>query len=61
MNQTERQIAEAVLSFILFLVPAFLFHTAPRFAGSLMGFVLGVAAATLMVSILIYPDRKSVV
>ncbi|MFN4922167.1 iron reductase [Bradyrhizobium sp.] len=58
MNQTERQIAEAVLSVILFLVPAFLFHTAPRFAGSLMGFVLGVAAATLMVSLLIYPLVK---
>jgi hypothetical protein len=60
MNQTERQIVEAVLSVILFLVPAFLLHTAPRFAGSLMGFVLGVAAATLMVALLIYPLVKYV-
>lgn len=58
MNQTERQIVEAILSVILFLVPAFLLHTAPRFAGSLAGFVLGAAAATLMVALLVYPLVK---
>lgn len=60
MNQTERLIVEIVLSLLLFLVPAFLFHTAPRFAGSLTGFVLGVAATTLMVLLLIYPLAKYV-
>ncbi len=58
MNRTERLTVEVVLTFLLFLVPAFVLHTSPRFAGSLAGFVLGVAAATLMVSLLIYPLAK---
>lgn len=58
MNGTERLIVGAVLTILLFLVPAAILHTATRFAGSLAGFVLGVAAATLMVSLLIYPLAK---
>ena len=58
MGETERLTVGAVLTILLFLVPAAIFHSAPRFAGSLSGFVLGVAAATLMVSLLIYPLAK---
>lgn len=58
MNRTERLTVEVVLTLLLFLVPAFVLHTSPRFAGSLAGFALGVAAATLMVSLLIYPLAK---
>ena len=58
MSETERLTVGAVLTLLLFLVPAFVFHTSPRFAGSLAGFVLGIAAATLMLSLLIYPLAK---
>lgn len=58
MSGTERAIVGAVLTILLFLVPAFVLHTSPRFAGSLSGFAFGVAAATLMVSLLIYPLVK---
>jgi hypothetical protein len=58
MSETERLIVGAVLTILLFLVPAFVLHTSPRFAGSLSGFVLGVAAASLLVSLLIYPAAK---
>ena len=58
MSETERLIVGAVLTVLLFLVPAFVLHTSPRFPGSLAGFALGVAAATLMVSLLIYPLVK---
>ena len=58
MSETERLTVGLVLTVLLFLVPAFVLHTSPRFAGSLAGFVLGTAAATLMVSLLIYPLVK---
>lgn len=58
MSRTERLIAETVLTLLLFLVPAFVLHTSPRFPGSLTGFVFGVAAATLMVLLLVYPLAK---
>ena len=58
MSETERLTVGAVLTILLFLVPAFVFHTSPRFAGSMAGFVLGIAAATLMLSLLIYPLAK---
>ena len=58
MSETERLIVGAILTILLLLVPAFVLHTSPRFAGSLAGFALGVAAATLMVSLLIYPIAK---
>lgn len=58
MNETERLTVGVVLTILLFLVPAFILHTAPRFAGSLLGFVLGVVAAILMIALLIYPLAK---
>jgi hypothetical protein len=58
MSQTERLTVGTALTILLFLVPAFVFHTSPRFAGTLAGFVLGSAAAALMLSLLIYPLAK---
>jgi len=58
MGGAERAIVGAVLTMLLFLVPAFVFHTSQRFAGSLAGFSLGTIAAILMVSLLIYPLAK---
>jgi hypothetical protein len=58
MSETERLTVGVVLTLLLFLVPAFVLHSAPRFAGSLAGFVLGVSAATLMLALLIYPLAK---
>ena len=58
LGSTALAISPLVLTLLLFLVPAFVLHTSPRFAGSLAGFALGVAAATLMVALLIYPLAK---
>jgi uncharacterized membrane protein YsdA (DUF1294 family) len=58
MSRTERLTVEVVVTLLLFLVPAFVLHTSPRFAGSLAGFVLGASAATLLVLLLIYPLAK---
>jgi uncharacterized membrane protein YsdA (DUF1294 family) len=58
MSETERLTVGGVLTILLFLVPAFVFHASPRFAGTLAGFGLGVVATILMVSLLIYPLAK---
>jgi hypothetical protein len=58
MKGTERFIVGGLFTMLLFLVLAFVFHTSPRFAGSLAGFALGVAAATLMLTLLVYPLAK---
>jgi hypothetical protein len=58
MSKTERLTVGAVVTAILLLVPSFVLHTSPRFAGSMAGFALGCVAAALMVSLLIYPLAK---
>lgn len=58
MSDRERLIVDVVLAALLLLVPAFLLHSAPRFAGSLAGFALGASAAALMLLLLIYPLTK---
>lgn len=58
MGQIERLTVGAILTILLFLAPAFVLHTSPRFAGSLAGFALGVAAAILMLLLLVYPLVK---
>ena len=58
MDARGRLIVDVVLASLLLLVPAFLLHSDPRFAGSLAGFALGTSAATLMVLLLIYPLTK---
>lgn len=58
MGERGRLIADVVLASLLLLVPGFLLHSDPRFAGSLAGFALGTSAATLMILLLIYPLAK---
>ncbi|MFC4172451.1 iron reductase [Microvirga sp. GCM10011540] len=58
MNETERLTVGAGLTLLLFLTPAFVLHTSPRFPGSLTGSILGIAAAILMVLLLLYPLAK---
>lgn len=58
MNERERLIGGAVLTLILFLTPTFVLHVSPRFPGSLAGSLLGIAAASLMVLLLVYPLAK---
>ena len=58
MSARGRLIVDVVLASLLLLVPAFLLHSDPRFAGSLAGFALGASAATLMVLLLVYPLVK---
>lgn len=58
MGERERLIVDIVLAGLLLLVPAFVLHADPRFAGSLAGFALGSTAAVLMVLLLIYPLAK---
>lgn len=58
MDKNERLTVGTVLAVILLLVPSFVFHFSPRFAGSLAGFALGATAAVLMVLLLVYPLIK---
>src|SRR5262245_53965688 len=54
MREHERLIVGGLVSLLLILTPGFLVHFDPRFAGSFAGFVLGVAAALLMLATLVY-------
>lgn len=58
MSENERLTVGVVLTALLFLVPAVVLHSSPRFAGSLSGFALGAAAAALMLSLMVYPAAK---
>lgn len=58
MGDKERLIVDIVFASLLLLVPAFLLHSDPRFAGSLTGFALGASAAGLMLLLLVYPLAK---
>lgn len=58
MNEIERLTVGAVFTLLLFMTPAFVLHTSPRFPGSLTGSMLGIAGASLMVMLLVYPLAK---
>lgn len=58
MNRTERLTVGILVTAVLFLAPAFVLHTSPRFAGSSWGAVLGILAALLIVLLLVYPLIK---
>ena len=58
MSDKERVIVLALGTLLLFLAPGYLLHVAPRFPGSLGGGALGIAAATLMLLVLLYPAIK---
>ena len=60
MTEGEKHAVGALVAALLLLAPGYLFHTSPRFAGSLGGGVLGMTAAALMVAVLVYPLAKYV-
>lgn len=58
MTEGEKVTVSGLLSILFLAVPAFLFHTAPRFAGSLAGGIFGIAAALLFGLLLVYSAAK---
>jgi len=58
MSDKERVIVLTLGTLLLFLAPGYLLHVAPRFPGSLAGGVLGIAAASLMLLVLLFPAVK---
>jgi hypothetical protein len=60
MKERERVIVTGVLSVLLLAWLGFLVHRSPRFAGSGVGGVFGVAGATLMLVPLAYPIVKRI-
>ena len=60
MKDRERIVMTGVLSLLVLSWLGFLFHTSPRFAGSAMGAVFGIAGAVLMLIPLAYPIVKRI-
>lgn len=60
MSDKERVIVLALGTLLLLLAPGYLLHGAPRFPGSLAGGALGIAAASLMLLVLLYPAIKHI-
>lgn len=60
MKDRERIVISGILSILVLAWLGFLFHTSPRFAGSAMGAVLGIAGAVLMLIPLAYPIVKRI-
>jgi hypothetical protein len=60
MKDRERIILTGVLSVLLLTWLGFLFHSSPRFAGSGIGAVFGIAGAVLMLIPLAYPIVKRI-
>lgn len=58
MTESEKVTVGGLLSALVLIVPAFLFHVAPRFPGSLTGGVFGIAAALLFLLLLLYSALK---
>ncbi|MGF7213366.1 hypothetical protein GGE65_008008 [Skermanella aerolata] len=54
MGEKERFAVGTLLTIVVLFVPGFLLHAAPRFSGSLIGGVLGIAGALLFVLLLAY-------
>lgn len=60
MNERERIVVTAVLSVLLVVWLGFFVHSSPRFAGSGLGAVFGIAGAVLMLFTLAYPIVKRI-
>ncbi len=60
MKERERIVVTGVLSLLLIAWLGFLFHRSPRFPGSGLGAVFGIAGAALMLIPLAYPLAKRV-
>lgn len=60
MNERERVVVSALLSILVVVWLGFFFHSSPRFAGSGLGAVFGIAGAALMLIPLAYPIVKRI-
>ena len=60
MQERERLVATGMVLLLLALWLGFAVHRSPRFAGSLMGGVLGVSGALLMVFCILYAPVKRI-
>lgn len=60
MGGKERLVVGTLLTMVALFVPGFLLHEAPRFPGSLVGGLLGVASSAAMVLLLAYSLAKHV-
>jgi hypothetical protein len=60
MKDRERVVVSGVLSVLLLGWLGFLFHSSPRFAGSGLGAVFGIAGAVLLLIPLAYPIAKRI-
>ena len=58
MTETEKITVGGLIGALALIVPAFLFHSAPRCPGSLSGGMFGIAAAVLFLLLLIYTAVK---
>ena len=58
MNDTEKLTMGGLVSVLALVAPGFLLHVAPRFPGSLVGSMFGIAAAALFVLLLAYSVVK---
>ena len=60
MNEKEKLAVGSLVTLLLFLAPGYLLHVSPRFAGSVAGGIFGIAGATLLILLLVYPLVKHV-
>jgi len=60
VNETEKLTVGALVSGLALVVPGFVLHVAPRFPGSFIGSVIGIAGAVLLVLLLIYSMVKRI-
>lgn len=60
MGERERLTVGALITGVALFLPGLLFHSAPRFPGSLVGGLLGIAAALLFVALLAYTAVKRI-
>lgn len=58
MSETEKLTVGALVSALALIAPGFLLHQAPRFPGSLVGGLIGIAGAVLMMLLLAYTVVK---
>ena len=58
MTESEKLIVGGLVSALALVVPGFVLHTAPRFPGSFVGSLTGIAGAVLLVLLLVYSVVK---
>jgi len=60
MGEKERLAVGTLLTMVALFVPGFLLHAAPRFPGSLVGGLLGIAGSLMFILLLVYTMAKRI-